>query len=68
MIGDSGYPLEPWLMTPYPDENAEREKRFNERHRSARNVIERCFGVLKSRFRCIHDTGGILSEKYEKVP
>lgn len=54
LLGDSGYPLEPYLMTPFntPDENSP-EYRFNLRHMSARNVVERCIGVLKSRFRCL---------------
>lgn len=51
--GDSGYPLQPWLMTPimHPVNNSER--RYNRAHIKGRNVIERCNGVLKSRFRCL---------------
>lgn len=53
LIGDSGYPLSGFLMTSfrYPANRA--EMRFNEAHASARNVIEKCFGVLKMRFRCL---------------
>ncbi|KAJ8938663.1 hypothetical protein NQ314_011402 [Rhamnusium bicolor] len=52
MKGDSGYPLQPWLLTPI--ENAEPnspEGRYTRQHILARNVIERCFGLLKQRFR-----------------
>ncbi|XP_031335321.1 putative nuclease HARBI1 [Photinus pyralis] len=54
LIGDSGYPLEPYLMTPFlnPAENSP-EARYNQTHCSARNCVERCIGVLKMRFRCI---------------
>lgn len=54
MIGDSGYPLQPWLMTPFhnPAQNSP-ESRFNDAHIRTRNCIERCNGVLKSRFRCL---------------
>ncbi|XP_050514882.1 putative nuclease HARBI1 [Diabrotica virgifera virgifera] len=54
LLGDSGYPLEPWLMTPVQNAaDGTPERRYNFRHASARNVIERCNGVLKNRFRCL---------------
>lgn len=53
-IGDSGYGLEPWLLTPFANyvEGSPQEM-FNTRHKSARNVIERTNGILKARFRCL---------------
>lgn len=53
--GDSGYPLEPWLLTPVlnAEENSP-EARYTHMHVKARNCVERCFGVLKGRFRCLH--------------
>lgn len=53
-LGDSGYPLEPWLITPYrnPLENSA-ESYFNEQHSKGRSIIERAFGLLKARFRCL---------------
>lgn len=53
LLGDSGYPLEPWLMTPKSDPTTAPECRYNSSHAKTRNVIERCFGVLKGRFRCL---------------
>ncbi|KAJ8909770.1 hypothetical protein NQ315_007967 [Exocentrus adspersus] len=52
---DSGYPLRPWLMTPYLPQPAPGtpEFRFNERMRQIRVLIERTFGELKNRFRCL---------------
>lgn len=52
-MADSGYPVEPALLTPILDAITETDKRYNVAHRHARNVIERCFGVLKNRFRCL---------------
>ncbi|KAJ8913404.1 hypothetical protein NQ315_008797 [Exocentrus adspersus] len=54
LLGDSGYPQQPWLMVPI--QNAlpnSPEDRYNHRHTATRNCIERCIGVLKSRFRCL---------------
>ncbi|XP_017461174.1 PREDICTED: putative nuclease HARBI1 [Rhagoletis zephyria] len=54
ILGDSGYPLEPWILTPYRNvaENSH-EAKFNENFAKGRCIIERCFGVLKARFRCL---------------
>lgn len=54
LIGDSGYPLEPFLLTPIlnPQPNSP-EARYNETHIRARLCVERCFGLLKMRFRCL---------------
>ncbi|XP_065172094.1 putative nuclease HARBI1 [Atheta coriaria] len=53
LIGDSGYPLEPWLFTPFHNPQNPNEVRFNTLLTSARNVVERVNGVLKGRFRCL---------------
>lgn len=53
ILGDSGYPLQPWLLTPYANPVSAQQIKFNEKHISTRNVIERCNGVLKNRFRCL---------------
>ncbi|CAG4972148.1 unnamed protein product [Parnassius apollo] len=53
--GDSGYAQLPWLMTPYADANENTpEARYNLAHTKTRVLIEKCFGVMKTRFRCIH--------------
>ncbi|XP_057733226.1 protein ALP1-like [Arachis stenosperma] len=60
-LGDAGFMLKPGILTPYKGvryhlkEYSLREPQnpkelFNHRHSSLRNVIERCFGVLKKRF------------------
>nr|XP_054924944.1 putative nuclease HARBI1 [Dermacentor andersoni] len=55
LLGDSGYPLEPWLMTPVPGHPSLQtpEGAYNHAHSSMRTAVERCIGVLKSRFRCL---------------
>ena len=50
--GDNGFPLEPWLLTPYPTpDSGTPEEAYNRQFIKARNIVERCFGVFKSRFR-----------------
>lgn len=54
LIGDSGYPLEPFLLTPFLHPPAgSPEENFNRHLASARNCVERCIGLLKMRFRCL---------------
>ncbi|KAJ8914069.1 hypothetical protein NQ315_017590 [Exocentrus adspersus] len=53
LLGDSAYPLEPWLMTPVLDPATPEERAYNIAHKSLRNVIERLNGVLKEKFRCL---------------
>ncbi|XP_055850460.1 putative nuclease HARBI1 [Episyrphus balteatus] len=54
LLGDSGYPLEPWCITPYrsPGEGSS-ESTFNEVHSKARCVVERTIGILKGRWRIL---------------
>lgn len=65
LIGDSGYPLQPWLMTPFRNpENASQDS-FNQHHISARNCVERLNGVLKKVFACLsHDRGLLLDPAF----
>ncbi|XP_062576534.1 putative nuclease HARBI1 [Saccostrea cucullata] len=53
ILGDSAFPLLSWMVTPFRDYgNLSRDQRlFNTCHWKTRQVIERCFGLLKSRFR-----------------
>ncbi|XP_064470065.1 putative nuclease HARBI1 [Ornithodoros turicata] len=60
LLGDSGYPTQPWLLTPFQTPSGEAEEKYNKAHRKTRQVIERAFGLLKSRFRCLDKSGGCL--------
>lgn len=54
MIGDSGYPLLPFLMNVILDDGLAFDKAiYNQVVRSTRQLAERTIGVLKIRFRCI---------------
>lgn len=54
ILGDSGYPLRPWLLTPIINAEVDSpEERYNRRQLSCRALIERCNGLLKMRFRCL---------------
>ena len=58
LSGYSGYPLRPWLLTPVLNPTSPQEVRYNETHMKTRSIVERSFGLLKSRLRCIDTSGG----------
>ncbi|KAJ1080366.1 hypothetical protein NDU88_000583 [Pleurodeles waltl] len=66
-VGDSGYPNLSWLLTPLRNARTRAEERYNEAHGRTRRIIERTFGLLKARFRCLHLTGGSLCYSPKKV-
>lgn len=54
LLGDQGYALSRWLFTPVVRAQlTPHERRFNGAHKSARNSIERMYGVLKRRWACL---------------
>lgn len=67
ILGDSGYPLKKWLMTPIENPTSEAEKAYNKAHRKTRCIVERAFGVLKSRWRILDHTGGALCYRPDRV-
>ncbi|KAJ1168846.1 hypothetical protein NDU88_000759 [Pleurodeles waltl] len=66
-VGDSGYPNLSWLLTPVRNPRTRAEERYNEALGRTRTIIERTFGHLKARFRCLHLTGGSLYYSPKKV-
>ncbi|KAB0800379.1 hypothetical protein PPYR_06119 [Photinus pyralis] len=71
ILGDSGYPLRSWLLTPLEYEPRPNipEHFYNSRHKTIRSTIERCNGVLKMRFRCLlkHRVLHYSPEKASKI-
>ena len=54
ILGDSGYMLKDWLMTPFINPAGRPQERYNASHCSTRSTIERTNGLLKRRWHCLH--------------
>ncbi|KAJ8048988.1 Protein ALP1-like [Holothuria leucospilota] len=57
LLGDSGYALKPWLMTPFLIPQTPAEQAYNSAHRTTRALIEHLNGQLKNKFLCLGGTG-----------
>lgn len=53
LLADSGYPQLPFLATPFTKPTTDDQHRYNRAVSSGRVVIERSFGCVKQRFRCL---------------
>lgn len=52
ILGDSGYPLRPWLLKPLEAEPVSRgEVNYNKLQKATRTITEHVNGILKMRFR-----------------
>lgn len=67
LLGDSGYPLKTFLMTPFIHAVQGQQLRYKLAHARTRNVVERSFGILKARFRCLDRSGGSICYQPEKA-
>lgn len=64
LVGDSGYRLYDFLLTPYQNPEG-RQRVFNRELSRARVRIEQTFGILKRRFNCI---GSLLRVPLNRIP
>ncbi|KAI4469097.1 dde superfamily endonuclease [Holotrichia oblita] len=64
LLGDSGYGIKSYLITPLLKPHSPQEHLFNESQIRTRNPIERCFGIWERRFPIL-STG--IKLNYDKV-
>ena len=67
LLGDSGYPLRDYLLTPFLTPSTPAEEKYNAAQIRTRGVVERAFGVLKQRFRVLDHSSGYIMSAPEKA-
>ncbi|KAJ8910366.1 hypothetical protein NQ315_007477 [Exocentrus adspersus] len=65
ILGDEGYSITPWTMTPYRNPGTAAQRNYNNIFCQERTIIERCFGQLKARFPILQYK---VRTKFEKIP
>ncbi|KAK1601261.1 hypothetical protein QYE76_026978 [Lolium multiflorum] len=56
IIGDAGYPLLPWLLTPYQEENLSDPKvEFNRRHSAATACARKALAMFQEKWKCLQE-------------
>uniref|UniRef100_A0A3Q4I8F6 Putative nuclease HARBI1 n=1 Tax=Neolamprologus brichardi TaxID=32507 RepID=A0A3Q4I8F6_NEOBR len=66
LLGDSRYPLRKWLMTPVDCPESPAEFRYNLAHAATREIVDRTFRAIQTRFRCLDGTKGYLQYSPER--
>jgi len=60
LLGDSGYPLRPYRLTPVQHPATIAEERFNQAHGRTHSIVERAIGLWKQHFRCISKSCSVV--------
>ena len=65
LLGDTAYPLVPWLMTPVRNPETQAERTYNSHHRPRmRQRIEGTFSRWKMRWQCLHREGKLCFSNF----
>ena len=67
ILADGAYPPVRWIIKPYPHNHhlTPQERNFNKKVSSSRSTVERAFGMLKVRWRCLLKP---LEQMIENIP
>lgn len=66
LLGDSGYGILQWLITPFKPPHNAAERNFNVNHARERVIVDRFFGQLKEDFQFWQTLSKYLKKKYRK--
>nr|CAH7744593.1 unnamed protein product [Callosobruchus chinensis] len=67
LLGESGFGIAPWLMTPFRTPNNPQQQAFNNLLTRERVIIERCFGQVKQRFPILQYKIRLATEKVPHI-
>lgn len=67
LLGDVGYGIAPWLMTPFRNPVTPQQRSYNSCITRERVIIERCFGQVKQRFPILQNKIRLATQKVPSV-
>ncbi|XP_049794950.1 putative nuclease HARBI1 [Schistocerca nitens] len=67
ILGDEGYGIAPWLITPFQNPETPDERAYNRLHSKERAIIERCIGQVKRRFPILQNKIRLAQTKIPSV-